>query len=214
MAEIVHEDGDIRLVRIDQHYYSGDDQLIQMFARFSDRAVVISQCYLVSGKPKSFMLTSQQMETFCNAWISYTNDQREKAEAEQQRQIEVLDKAYALAESCKAVQVEKHDQSSPWSVTMPDFGWGNVEPIYTPDQFLHIVKEAIEYCRPIQEAYKLASEYPAIHIEQDRPNCAIWWVFIEDEYGSYAHQDDIVSIVQQAIDKYVEHQNKLTKENN
>jgi hypothetical protein len=214
MAEILHEDGDTRLVRLSQEYYSGDDQLVQTHARFTEHCAVISRCFSISGKPKSFMLNADEMEELTNAWIAYQNDMREKAEAEAKRLADVEREAYRLAEKCKAIQIEKKEtegKSLVWHVTIPDFGWG-YEYIHDADTLLSAVTKAIEYCRPIQEAYRLAKDYP---INFDHQNGSDnWWITINDLFGELAEQKTIVSVVQQAIKKYKQHQDKLIKESN
>lgn len=211
MTEIVHEDEDIRLVRLDEHYYSGDDQLVQSFACFREHTVVLSHCFSISGKPKSFMLNTQEMEALANAWIAYQNDMREKAEAEHDRLVDVEHEAYQLAKSCKALRVEKRDDGGVrWNVTLPDFGWHGCS--YTVDDLLECVKKAIEYCRPIQEAYKLASKYPAINFNHQK-GTAMWWISINDLFGDDAYQQTILEVTQQAIAKYEQHQNRLIKTN-
>lgn len=210
MAEILHEDGGTRLVRLSEQYYSSDEQLVQFFARFNEHTTVLSHSYSVSGKPKSFMMNTQEMEALCDAWISYQNDQREKADAEHDRLVDVEHEAYQLAKTCKAIQIEKREDGNVrWNVTLPDFGWYGCS--YTADDLLKCVKEAIEYCRPIQEAYKLAKDYPINF--QHQKGTAMWWITINDLFGDYAYAGTILEVVQQAITRYEAHQNQLIKTN-
>jgi hypothetical protein len=207
MTEIVHENEDTRLVRLDEQYYSGEGQLIQLFARFNEHTIVLSHSYSISGKPKSFMLNTAEMEALANAWIAYTNDRREKAEIEAQRLINVEAEAYRLASMCKAIQIEKrNDGGLRWNVTMPDFGWHGCS--YVADDLLECVKQAVDYCRPIQEAYKLAKDYPAINFQHQKGSAG-WWISINNLFGDHAYAGTILEVVQQAIAKYVEHQDQL-----
>jgi hypothetical protein len=212
MAEILHEDGDTRLVRLSQEYYSGDDQLVQTHARFTEHSAVISRCFSISGKPKSFMLGADEMEELANAWIAYQNDMHEKAEAEAQRLAEVERKAYLIAESCPAVQITK---SQYWTVSIPETGWESFDPIYNVDHLLEMVQEAVDYYQPIAEAYQLAATCSAIKIEHQEGK-RHWWVAIPEQklFGEFAERDQLVQTVQQAIEKYNQYQNKLIKENN
>lgn len=210
MAEIVHENENTRLVRLDEQYYVGDGQLVQTFACFREHTVVLSQSFSVSGKPKSFMLSTTEMETLANAWITYCNDRRERSEAEAQRLADVEAEAYRLAETCKALQIEKREDGSlRWNVTLSDFGWHGCS--YTVDDLLECVKKAIEYCRPIQEAYHLAAKYP-INFKHQK-GTAMWWISINDLFGDDAYQQTILEVVQRAIARYEQHQDRLIKSN-
>lgn len=208
MAETLHSQDDVAIVKISQRFNSSDKTLEMFLAYFSGDEIKL-QCTDLNYASETFRLSPRQMDDVFTAWQAYKSDQEAKAEAEEKRLAEVEAKAYALAESCPAIQIKKEDRGDGqpvWSVTIPEIGWENVERIYGADHLLSKVSEAVEYYWPIQNAYALASQCPAIKISH-APGSQLWFVYIDvpDLFGEHAHQDDIVAIVKQAIEAWKQH---------
>ena len=199
--ETLYEQDDVEVVKISQRFDVHDNSLNMFVANFSDDRIELLHTDLRYSS-ENFRLAHNQMDGLFTAWEAYKAKQELKRLTEQKRIAEVEAEAYALADSYQVIRVERKNDY--WYIFMPDTSWD--DEAYTADELLNKIQQAVAYRQPIEEAYKLAAQYPAIRIKHEE-GTQLWFVCIPEPnlFGLWAYQSDIVTTVQQAIETYEQH---------
>lgn len=93
-------------------------------------------------KPKQFFLTREQVEAFLTAYQQFQVDGQAARLAEEQRQQEIIQQAYARAALLPEVVVIEGNEARLWRVSIPLLTWERFN-ISLPAVLLRFVNEAI-----------------------------------------------------------------------
>jgi hypothetical protein len=145
MPEIMHEQDDVRIVKISQRFESSNTTVDMFISTFTCDEIELlhTDLHYASG---TFRLSPAQMDDLFAAWVAYKEDQQGKEIAERDRLVRIEAKAYRLAAPYPEIKIDTHDDTDSghaWEVSIPRIGWTFEHWQYSPEDFLEAVKVAI-----------------------------------------------------------------------